>query len=80
MIRALLSIVLCGACLVTGLVTTHIQAENHALAAKLDRIKRRCDLIEAGNESLEYAICVQRGRIEREANTEALEAVEAIEE
>lgn len=74
MIRALLSIVLCGACLVTGLVTTHVQAENHALAARLDLIKRRCDLIEAGNESLEYAICVQRGRIEREATSEALEA------
>lgn len=74
MIRALLSIVLCGTCLATGLVTTHLQAENHALAARLDAIKRRCDLIEASNESLEYEICVERGRAEREATSEALEA------
>jgi len=56
MTRALLSILVCGLCLGLGLVSVHLQSENYARAARLDEIKRRCDLIEAGNESLRFKI------------------------
>ena len=73
MTRALLSILLSGLCLALGLFTVRTQAENHARAARLDEIKRQCDLLEAGNERVEYQIEVLRGDIERSVPEETAE-------
>ncbi len=63
MTRALLSILLCGLCAGLGLETARIQSQNHALAAALDLKKRKCDLLEAGNEKWRYAIDVRLAEI-----------------
>jgi hypothetical protein len=65
--RALLSITICVLCLGLGLVTTHLQSENHARAARLDGLKHRCDLIEAGNEVQRYEIHLRLTEVERSA-------------
>lgn len=65
MIRALLSVGLCAGCLTLGLMTAFQQAENHARGARLDELKRRCDLIEAGNEALRYRIRRRRAELDR---------------
>jgi hypothetical protein len=65
MTRALLSIALCAGCLALGLLTSFQQAENHARAARLDEVKRRCDLLEAGNEALRYRIRRRRAELDR---------------
>jgi hypothetical protein len=72
-IRTILSVVLSGACLAVGLWTTQIRAENHARAAHLDWIKRRCDLIEASNEGIEYSISIERGKLERRVQSVSTE-------
>lgn len=67
MTRALLSTTICVLCLGLGLATAHVQSENHARAARLDELKHRCDLVEAGNEFLRYGIHLRLAEIEREA-------------
>lgn len=66
MIRALLSIAICILCLGLGLASAEVQAENHDRGARLDELKRRCDLIEAGNEILRYRIQLRFAELERE--------------
>lgn len=66
MTRALLSFVICALCVGLGLWSAQVQAQNHARAAKLDESKRRCDLIEAGNEAKRYQIEVRVGKIRRD--------------
>ena len=73
MTRALLSIFLSGLCLWLGLFTVRTQAENHARAARLDETKRRCDLLEAGNERVEAQIGVLLRDIERRVPNEIAE-------
>lgn len=73
MTRALLSILLSGLCLGLGLFTVRTQADNHARAARLDEIKRKCDLLEAGNERMDYQIRVLLGDIERSVPEQAAE-------
>ena len=65
MTRALLSLSIGVLCLGMGLVSAHVQAENHARAARLDEMKRHCDLVEAGNERLRYEIQLRLAEIER---------------
>ncbi len=56
MIRILLSLSLSGMCLGLGLESARLQSANYAKANDLDELKRRCDLIEAGNEALRFRI------------------------
>lgn len=56
MTRAILSVLLCGLTLGLGLESARLQSENYAKAERLDALKRRCDLIEAGNEGLRFRI------------------------
>lgn len=65
MIRALLSTVICALCVGLGLASAQVQARNHERAAHLDELKRRCDLVEAGNENLRYRIRVRLAEFER---------------
>lgn len=65
MTRALLSLAISVLCLGMGLASAHVQAENHARAARLDALKQRCDLLEAGNERLHYRIQLRLAEIER---------------
>lgn len=67
MIRALLSLLICGLCGAIGLATAFTQSENYARAARLDELKRKCDLVEAGNESLRYEIRLRLAELDREA-------------
>ena len=67
MTRALLSFVICVLCVGMGLASAEVQSRNYSLAARLDEQKRKCDLIEAGNESLRFKIQMRLGEIEREA-------------
>jgi hypothetical protein len=66
MIRAVLSVMLCGACLGVGLFTSNLQAENYQAASELDRIKRKCDLLEASCERTQYEINVRLREVEHE--------------
>jgi len=63
--RALLSTVICALCVGLGLASAQVQARNHERAARLDELKRRCDLVEAGNETLRFHIRVRLAEIER---------------
>ncbi len=72
MIRAALSVLLCGLCLGVGLFTANLQAENYALGARLDAAKRTCDLLEASSERLQYDINVCLRKVERELPSELL--------
>lgn len=65
MTRSLLSFLLCGGCLALGLMASFQQAENLTRAAHLDDLKRRCDLLEAGNEALGYSIRRRLAELER---------------
>ena len=56
MIRALLSVTICGLCVGLGLETARVQSENYACADRLDETKRRCDLLEAGADGLRFEI------------------------
>ena len=64
MTRAVLSLLLIALCTAVGLVTTRVQSENHTKAWRLDHVKRRCDLVDAGNERLEAAVLARRYRLE----------------
>jgi len=64
MIRALLSIAISGACLGLGLETARVQSENCACGARLDELKRRCDLLEAGAEGLRFRIDARLAQIQ----------------
>jgi hypothetical protein len=66
MTRALLSVLLCGLTLGLGLESARLQSENYAKGEALDAQKRRCDLIEAGNEGLLFQIEQRLFQIERE--------------
>ncbi|MAF66156.1 MAG: hypothetical protein CMJ84_10935 [Planctomycetes bacterium] len=66
MTRAVLSLFLCAALLVLGLAAAGIQSRNHQQAEELDGLKRRCDLVGAGNESLEAAILAREFDLELE--------------
>ena len=70
MTRALLSISICVLCVGLGLASARAQAQNHSRAASLDELKRRCDLIEAGNEALRYRIQMRHAEIERGFSTD----------
>lgn len=66
MTRAVLSLALCGLSLALGLVCTFLQSSNYARADALDRLKRRSDLIEAGNEGIEAKIIARDFELQRE--------------
>ena len=66
MTRALLSLLVCGLCGAVGLATAFTQSDNYARAARLDELKRKCDLVEAGNESLRYQIRLRLAELDRE--------------
>jgi len=68
--RAVLSLSLCALSLALGLVCTFLQSSNYARADALDRLKRRCDLIEAGNEGIEAKIIARDFELERERDGE----------
>ena len=67
MIRILLSVSLCGLSLGLGLESARLQSENYARGERLDDLKRRCDLLEAGNEGLRFRIERRLAEIELEA-------------
>jgi hypothetical protein len=64
--RAVLSLTVSAAALALGLATASIQSLNHRRAEELDDLKRRSDLVEAGNESLEAAILAREFDLELE--------------
>ena len=66
MIRALLSVAICGLCVGLGLETARVQSENYAGGDRLDDIKRRCDLLEAGAEGLRFRIDKRLAEIDLE--------------
>jgi len=66
MIRALLSLLICSLCGAIGLATAFTQSGNYDRAARLDELKRKCDLVEAGNESLRYEIRLRMAELDRE--------------
>lgn len=66
MTRSALSILVCAIALGVGLWTAWCQCWNHARADELDRMKRREDLMLAGNEELEAAILARLYALERE--------------
>ncbi len=69
MIRIVLSLTLSGMCLGLGLESARLQSANYAKANELDELKRRCDLIEAGNEALRYRINRRLVEIELESRS-----------
>ncbi len=71
MTRAVLSLLLCATLLGLGLVTVGIQSHNHQRAEALDDLKRKCDRIEAGNESLEAKILAREFALELEGQVAA---------
>lgn len=75
MIRILLSLSLCGLCLGLGLESARLQSANYAKANELDELKRRCDLIEAGNEALRFRI--HQRLVEIECETPGIPGAEA---
>ncbi len=71
MIRALLSLLICTLCGAIGLATAFTQSDNYDRAAQLDEQKRKCDLVEAGNESLRYQIRLRMAELDREVERPA---------
>jgi len=57
---------ICALCVGLGLASAEVQSQNHARAARLDELKRRCDLIEASNEILRFQIQMRFAELERE--------------
>lgn len=57
---------ICALCVGLGLASAQVQSQNHARAARLDELKRKCDLIEASNEILRFQIQMRFAELERE--------------
>ncbi|MFT7668764.1 MAG: hypothetical protein ACI8X5_001463 [Planctomycetota bacterium] len=69
MTRVVLSFLISALCVGIGLASAEVQSQNFARAARLDKLKRSCDLIEAGSESSSCWIQMRMSAIEREARS-----------